>query len=139
SDTYNNLVASLDAARHPIGPIVVQTFSPRPFKLAATVAVDPTYYKDEVFANLANALVAKFSFDARNFGQAVTSSEIYAAAQSVAGVVAIDISKLYFDKEPAKLHQRLPARSAWLDSGGLHPAELLTLSADAITLDPMSP
>jgi Baseplate J-like protein len=137
SDTFTNLVAAIDAARHPIWPIVVQTFTARPFVLEASVAIDPAYDSDEVSAKLNAALSATFSFAARDFGQAVTSSDIYQASQAVAGVVGVDITKLYFADEAPQLRERLAARTAWLDSAGLNPAELLTLDPTAITLDTM--
>jgi len=138
STTFKNLVNAIDAARHPLRSIVVQTYSERQIKLAAKVAVDPEFDAKEVFANLIAALAERFSFATRNFGQAVTSSEVFAAAQAVPGVIAIDLDKLYFAGEPAILRARLPAHSAWLDATGMHPAELLTLAADAISLTPMS-
>ena len=141
SDTYKHLVAAIDAARHPqLCPVFVQSFDAKPFAIAAGVVADPAYDPDEVIASLTAALTNTFSFATRNFGQAVTSSDIFATAQAVAGVVAIDLTQLYFNSEPANLNARLPARTAWIDPGGnLHAAELLTLDATAITLNPITP
>lgn len=138
SDTHKHLVSAIDGARHPqLCPVLVQSFVAKPFSMEANVVVDSTYDVNEVIANLAAALSSAFSFDARNFGQAVTSSDIFAASQAIAGVVAIDLTRLYFTGDMPALNPRLPARTAWIDTGGdTHAAELLTLDAAAITLNP---
>jgi hypothetical protein len=140
SDTYKFLVAAIDAARHPqLSTVFVQSFKPKTFKIAADVVVNATYDTKSTIANLAIALTNTFSFAARSFGQAVTSSDVFAAALAVPGVTAIDLTKLYFTGKPATRQVRLPARTAWLDTGGnLHPADLLTLDTTAIILNPVT-
>jgi hypothetical protein len=59
------------------------------------VKVDPDYQTDHVLAAVEKALRSAFSFDARAFGQPVAQSEVIAIMQAVAGVVAVDLYKLY--------------------------------------------
>lgn len=141
SDTYKYLVAAIDDARHPqLCTVFVQSFTPKPFAIEADVVIDANADTGTTIAALTAALANTFSFAARSFGQAVTSSDIFAAAQAVAGVTAIDLTQLYFTGDTAQLNANLPARTAWLDaSGNLNAAELLTLDPTAITLNPIMP
>ena len=48
------------------------------------------------------ALRAHFSFDARDLGQPVQQSDVIAVAQAVAGVVAVDLTRLYGGTRPVQ-------------------------------------
>jgi hypothetical protein len=102
------------------------------FHLAARVKVDPDYETAVVLAAVESALRAQFSFEAREFGQPVASSEVIAVMQSVRGVTAIDLNKLYrVGGSPAdRLWAALPQAGA---GGTLAPAEVLVL--DSAPLD----
>lgn len=93
--TYKNLLSAIQKAGDPYVPLRVQTYRPAFFKLAARVKVDSDYQTDQVLAAVEKALRSAFSFDARAFGQPVTQSEVIAIMQAVAGVVAVDLYKLY--------------------------------------------
>ncbi len=81
---------------------------------------------------------AEFSFAERGFGQPVVLSEVIALLQSIAGVVAVNLKKLYRTGNVAKLNVRLEAE---LPNGGdpnsLGAAELLTLDPAPINLEVM--
>src|SRR5690606_21890767 len=94
SALYENLLAAIDAARPPGEAVVVQSFTPLLFTLEARVIVDEAHVAEDVQAAVAAALVAAFSFEARHFGQSVTTSEVLAVMQAVAGVVAVDLDRL---------------------------------------------
>ena len=64
------------------------------------------------------ALREKFSFAARAFGQPVMLSEVIAAVQAVAGVIAVDVDKLYRSGRPRRLQQRLLAELPVLSANG---------------------
>jgi hypothetical protein len=72
-------------------------------------------------------LRTKFSFDARNFGQPVVSSKVIAVMQSVPGVVAIDLNKIYRAGQPPS--DRLLAALPKTGTDGLDPAELIVLDS----------
>ena len=80
----------------------------------------------------------RYSFDAREFGQSVALSEVIAAIQSVAGVVAVDVDMFYRNDEPVPpLKSRLDAETPAMGADGLVPAaELLLL--DEASLDQLS-
>ena len=74
-------------------------------------------------------LRANFSFDARTFGQPVTSKEVIDIIQAVPGVITARVNLLYrVGNAPAK-NDTLEADSLTLDSNGRpRLAELLILS-----------
>ncbi|PAP76014.1 putative baseplate assembly protein [Rubrivirga marina] len=137
SDLFTSLIGSLDAARHVHAEIVVSPFAPRPFGLEAVVAVDPAALADDVLAAVEAALVAAFSFEARAFGQSVSTAEVLAAMQAVEGVVFVDLESL--DGADPFANPWLVARPARWEGGAIRPAELLTVDPDRIDLTATSP
>lgn len=104
------------------------------FHLAARVKVEADYETPSVLAGVEAALRIQFSFDARNFGQPVVSSEVIAVVQSVPGVVAVDLNRIYrIGQSPAN---RLLAALPKTGTDGLDPAELIVL--DSAPLDELS-
>jgi len=128
SDTYANLLAALRLAGDPFVSLRVKSYRPAYFRVAGKVKVNPDYETDAVLAAVKNALRNQFSFDVRAFGQPVFLSEAIAGVQAVAGVTAVDVSKLYRVGASATLETRLlAALPETLADGSLVAAELLTL------------
>jgi hypothetical protein len=128
SDTYKNLLAALQQAGDPFVNLCVKTFSPAYFHFAGKVKIDPTYETEAVLTAAEQALRTQFSFDARDFGQPVFLSEVFAAIQAVPGVVAMDVNKLYRAGESPTLEARLLAAMPEMKSdGSFAAAELLIL------------
>jgi hypothetical protein len=93
---------------------------------------DPDFDAKTVLAAVEAALRAHFAFDARELGQPVQQSDVIAAAQSVPGVVAVDLTKLYGGTTPyaqtvPSRQVRLLASRTHVDQGVAKPSELLTL------------
>jgi len=127
-DLYKNLLAAMQQAGDPFVPVRVQSYRPAFFRLAAGVKVYPDYLPDKVLKAVEQALRAHFSFAARQFGQPVALSEVVAVMQSVAGVIAVDLDKLYrFDDTTGGLKMLLPAAAPQAGDTGTIAAELLTL------------
>ena len=132
--TYQNLLKAMRAAGDPFVALAVKSFRPRSFRLAGNIKIDPAYQPEFVLAAVEQALRDQFSFARREFAQPVMLSEVIAAMQPVAGVVAVDVDKLYRSDKAATLEQRLLAEApVMLANGVLQAAELLTL--DAAPLD----
>ncbi len=129
SDTLRNLVSAIRKAGDPFVPIRVNSYQRALFKFGGNVKVDPDFETDKVLAAVEQALRSAFSFDARSFGQAVYLSEVIELVQSLPGVVAVDVTRLYRpDKTVPGLEQRLlAALPEPLSNGTVLPAELLTL------------
>ncbi len=141
SSLYKNLKDGIDAARDPIQSVRIDSHLALLFKLEARILVDQRFLRELVIAAVSEALTKAFSFAARNFGQAVTQSEVLAVIQAVEGVEAADLDKLFFTGKAAILNPNLPARTAHWDESVfppvLKPAELLTLTEEGITLTEM--
>lgn len=138
SDLFDNLSSAIDNSRHADQKVRIDPYTSVLFDVEAKLVIDPDYLFDEVKAAVEDALIAAFSFDNRSFGQAITASEVIAAAQGVGGVVGVDLDKLYFDGSNATSNQRLPANIAHWEANQIKSAELLTINASGIELTEMT-
>ncbi len=132
SELHGNLRSAIDAARHPDQEVVVASFHPVHFTLEARLTVHPDHLEEVVRAAVESVLLEAFSFDARAFAQDITTSEVLAAMQKVAGVVGVDLDLL--DGADPFDAPRIQARPARWESGAIQPAELLTLDAAGLIL-----
>jgi len=134
SETLRHLLGALRAAGDPYVPLRAQSYRPVTFRIALRVQVDPAYDPAVVLPAIDRALRDAFSFAAREFGQAVALSSVYAVVQAVAGVTAARIDALYRDGEPAAAHARLAAAlpTPGAQAGTMLAAELLVLSPDPL-------
>ncbi|MDE2394345.1 MAG: putative baseplate assembly protein [Burkholderiales bacterium] len=132
SPVWTNLLAALKAGGDPLVPVRLVAARLSTFRIGIKVACDPAYEAKAVLAGVEAALRAAFGFEQRGLGQPVQQSEVIAAAQAVAGVVAVDLDRLYGGSQPAaqtqpSLQTRLLADRMQALAGGAQPAELLTL------------
>jgi predicted phage baseplate assembly protein len=124
-----NFRAALDALRDPFQALSVESYEHLLFRVALRVQVDPDYVRAAVLAGVEAALRGAFSFAARDFGQSVFLSEVMAVAQGVAGVVYVDVDRLYRDDGSPELATRLTALPARIDgTGQALRGQILTLS-----------
>lgn len=92
-----NLIADLNSRRDPNRKLTVLPHRPVAIIIAAAILVDTgNYVASEVQTSVAQALAAYFAFDNVNLGQAVHSSEIYAAIQNVTGVLGADVDTFQY-------------------------------------------
>lgn len=129
SDTFSSLVSAIQKAGDPFVPIRVSSYQQALFRFGCAVKVDPDFENGKVLAAVEQVLRSAFSFDARSFGQAVYLSEVIELVQSVPGVVAVDVTRLYRpDKMAPGVEQRLlAALPEPSPNGTVLPAELLML------------
>ncbi len=140
SPLYANLLAAMRAAGDATVPLHIASFEQRFFRLRAKVKVHEDYLDETVLKEVENRLRRHFSFDAREFGQPVTLSEVIADIQRTAGVVAVDVDELYRTDEavtPA-LHARLPAAQPLAGTEQVTASELLTLEPGPLDIKVMS-
>jgi hypothetical protein len=124
-----NFRAALDALRDPFQALAVETYEHLLFRVVLRVRVDPDSVREIVLAGVETALRGAFSFAARDFGQSVFLSEVMAVAQGVAGVVYVDVDKLYRDDGAPELADQLTALPARIDgTGAALRGQILTLS-----------
>ena len=100
------------------------------FLLAITqLAAEKNLSRDVVLAAVESALRQAFSFDARDFGQIVSRSEVIRVAQQVTGVTGVDVDYFYRGSTQ-KLETRLTPATAGIDSQGNG------VAAELLLLDP---
>ena len=87
-----NLAAALLAHGDPLMPVIVRSGKVTRFVLAGNVSAAGDRIAADVKAALDAVLVAAFSYDERDFGQAVALSEVLELIHSVAGVRHVELS-----------------------------------------------
>ncbi len=94
SATRTQLIDALRLRGDPHVPIDVRGFVQRSFGVRLAIASEPDLVRDDVWAGVHARLAAAFGFEQRRFAQPVTLDAVLAAAQSVDGVVAANITRL---------------------------------------------
>jgi hypothetical protein len=92
--TLDNLITSLHKYGNPLIPIHAVSFLETLFGLHADLKYDPAYDSATVKAAVLDMLRQSYSFQARGFGQGVSSDEVAALIQGVPGVVAVNVTNL---------------------------------------------
>jgi hypothetical protein len=104
----------------PFVGFTIKNFRKVPFQVHGTVTVASDHVIDTVMNAVHGALLKRYSFDVRAFGQPVALSEVIALIQSVPGVVAVDIDEFYRnDKPPAGRKAQLDADHPAMDADGI--------------------
>ena len=132
SPAWSNLLSALKSSGDPHVPVLLLPLQASTFRVGLKVKCDPAYDPKTVLANVEAALRAHYAFDRRALGQPVQQSDCIAVAQNAAGVVAIDITRLYGGTQPApqthpSVQVRLLASRMRVQGGIAFPSELLTL------------
>jgi predicted phage baseplate assembly protein len=89
-----DLATALRTFGDPFVPIEVKTFHSVPFRIEATVKIDPDRVPAVVQKAIEAALRERYSFESQAFGQPVFLSEAIAVIQSVEGVVSATVKLL---------------------------------------------
>ena len=125
--TLAKLLNALKQNGDPLVHCETKAYNKATFHLALRIKCDPDHDGKKVLADVDTALRAAFSFDARDFGQIVSRSEIIATAQEVEGVLGVDLDRFYRGTT-ISLEQRLTPTGATTDAlGNGIAAELLLL------------
>ncbi|MCC7564807.1 MAG: putative baseplate assembly protein [Methanomicrobiaceae archaeon] len=127
--TCEGLKAALCTRGDPRLPVRVLSFRPVFFQIRANVKTDPAYVRSKVLADAERAVREAFSFEAREFGQPVTISEVTGVIQSVPGVSAVEIGLLFRSDGQRGRNAVIVARqpSSGEDIAAASPAELLQI------------
>lgn len=92
--TISSLVAALRNFGNPLIPITVASYANTSFTFSASIQYDPSYDQPTVQGQVLQAVQNAFSFEARSFGQPVSTDEIAAVIQNVPGVIAVNVAGL---------------------------------------------
>ena len=128
--THENLIAAIRQSSDPLIPIWVKSYRPAFFLVEGSIKVDDRYQTDDVLEQAKTVLRDKFNFKVRQFGQAVSKSEVFAAIQKVDGVVAVNITRLHRIDNEAELIAKTP------QPGANNSAANNSLAAELLLLDP---
>jgi predicted phage baseplate assembly protein len=134
----SNLQKALNERRDPLVQVRVDTYAPIYFQIEAAVRVHADYDLEQVLTSVRDALRQAFSFEARQFGQAVARSEVIAVIQRVAGVEAVDLNTLFTDPQASDVNPaQLPAATAWWNAAAakIELAQLLMVAETEAAID----
>ncbi|MFB3764633.1 MAG: putative baseplate assembly protein [Methanotrichaceae archaeon] len=136
---HDNLLISMRRYGDPRVPLSLKSYAIATFKLKGWIKVETDVLGDKVKSEVEDALREHFSFDARDFGQAVTLGEVMSVIQNVRGVMASNVEALYrSDAMPdPKPNPILIARAPISGSDDTSSAEILTLDPGPIDLEVM--
>jgi hypothetical protein len=94
SKTLTDLVTALTTYGVPGVTVNPYSFYETLFRVAASVMYDPAYDSTAVKTAITTLLYDTYSFRSRSFGQGVSGDEIAALLQTVAGVIAVNVTSL---------------------------------------------
>jgi hypothetical protein len=129
---------SIAAWGDPYVPVAVENHTAVRFLTGLRVKVDPDHQVSLVLEAVEAALRDAFSFARRSFGDDVSSAEVAAVAQAVAGVVAVQVARLHrsddADTEAGLTAPLLAGAPLPGERGSILPGELLTLDPAPLEL-----
>jgi predicted phage baseplate assembly protein len=137
STLYKNLKAAITTSSDGLHAFEVDGYWARYFRVGATLVVDGRHDRDTVIAAAEADLLARYAYGVRDLAQPVTQSELIAGLQSIAGVVAVTVTRFEAVDEPsATPRAAIAAPSAhWSAAlGAIVPATLLTIARLGIEL-----
>jgi hypothetical protein len=94
--TLDNLIADLDSRRDINRTLHVELHHNVPVQISVGILTDPLFVAADVKKAAQDALVAFLDFDRVQLGQAVHLSDVFAAVQATAGVLACDVNTLQY-------------------------------------------
>lgn len=133
-ETLLSLEKAVRKYQDPVHRVVVDGYDARSFGVEAWLLIEATRVWDDVKAAAEAALAEAFAFDARQFGQGVTTAEVIAVLQAVEGVRAVDLDRIWridAPNAPAPPRVFLESKGPSTSGGARQKAELLLLSRDA--------
>lgn len=131
-----NLTAAVLAAGSPRVPLVIRPAGVGRFALNAALVLDPAFVPEAVVEAARAALLDRFSFACRGFGQIVSLGEVDEVLHGVRGVAGVVVTRLHRTGEAAVRNPFIPVRS--LVPGqppAAEGAEVLVIDPDQILLE----
>jgi hypothetical protein len=134
--TFNSLFKALTRYGDPLLTLRISNYNDARFRCRISIKSLAEYEMDTVLENVDDTLRDHFNFARRNFGQTVSVDEVAAVAQSIAGVAAVHVTRLYRVGDAPDVTPHLFARLPAVSLTGLpNAAELLTLAHDGVELE----
>ncbi|MCZ4312675.1 putative baseplate assembly protein [Comamonadaceae bacterium G21597-S1] len=138
-DTFTHLREALATYGDPLVPLRLANYVDARFVCRLSVRVQDDYEAEAVLAAIDASVRTRFGFAQRAFGQTVSVDEVAAVAQGVAGVRAVQVTRLHRPGQGPVVVPRLFARLPVPSLTALpQAAELLTLAEAPIELELMA-
>ncbi len=97
SELCKNLLGALRSHGNPLNRVELVPYLGLTFGMTARVLTDPRFRRPVVLDAIRAKLKENYSFERRNFSQELSSTELITDIQTVPGVLAVDLVKLYLD------------------------------------------
>lgn len=129
---HDNLMKSLRNYGNPRVSILIDSFTPRFFKIEFSIEVLPEFLAEKVSSAVDSMLHQSFSFENREFGQPVWRSEVITLIQQIDGVKSVDLNALYFSENDVSLEDALPASLPHYENNVFTGAELIMIDPQPV-------
>jgi Baseplate J-like protein len=141
-ELYTTLYETIEKYKDPSTTFLLRSYKKRAFNVDARILVSADMEFEDVKQDVEDALKAAFSFENRDFGEAVTLSEVISIMQKVKGVKAVDVESLYEHvpssiSEPPKKPESI-VRATGVKQDGVVIPSLLTINEEGIAVEEMS-
>ncbi len=134
--TYAALRTALLSYGDPLMPLRIASYGDARFRCRLAVKVLAGFDNERVLHQVESRLREHFGFARRDFGQTVSVDEVAAVAHGIAGVQAVQVTRLYRQGQAAGLVPRLYAAVPVASPNSLpQAAELLTLASAPVELE----
>jgi hypothetical protein len=137
-ELYTKLHEAIEKQKDPTTTFLLKSYHKMGFNVRAKILVSVDMEFEDVKQDVEEALKAAFSFEKRDFGQAVTLSEVMSLIQSVEGVKAVDIDSLHDSNstsEPEEPEPIIPASA--FEQDGVKIPSLLVINGQEIDVEKM--
>jgi len=135
SKLYRDLAEAISKAGDSVQPFIVNSYKPCFFNLKANVWIEKNYKTEIISQKMQEELQSAFSFQKRDFGQPVASSEVIGIIQNLEGVAAVELDKFHRFLEDPVYNPILEAGCVQLDGDQIKKAELLLINPKGIELE----
>ena len=130
------LVAQIRRVDSPGARVFVNNYVPVLAEADVRVFYEAGYDPDERAERIYDRVLAEFGFDSRAIGEPLRASKLMASIQSVEGVRAVDLDRLYRqDSEPDMVPILRARRHSRGDRAGPRGAELITIARETLRLE----
>jgi len=135
-ELYGNLKSAIESYNDPTARFILRSYNNRSFDVKAKILISGDREFEDVRKNVKDTLKDAFSFESREFGQAVPRSEVVSVIQGVEGVEAVDIDNLHEHGSSPSLERIIRATS--VEKEGAMVPSLLLVNEEGITLEEMT-
>lgn len=135
-ELYGNLKAAIESYKDPTARFILRSYNKMSFDMKARILVSDDREFEGVKEDVKEALKEAFSFESRDFGQAVPLSEVVSIIQGVEGVEAVDVESLHKHGSSPTLESVI--RATGVEQEGAVVPSLLLVNEEGITLEEMA-